>query len=109
MVEKIRDDKIDNVIVDGFRAPGEVELFRKTFKNFILIYVDTTLENRFNRRKLDDPNATIEDVKTRDEIDIKNKGMDKVFELADFKIDNNGTKKDLYGRVEDVISGLDIL
>jgi len=104
LIEKIKEENLENIVIDGFRAPAEVDLFRENFKDFTLIFVDTSVENRFERRKLDDPNTNLEDLQKRDKSDIDNKSMDKVFETADKKIENNRTKEELYEKIENIIN-----
>src|SRR3989338_4674562 len=57
-------------VVDGFRSEDEVFLFRKTFGNFKLIYVNAESKIRFERRKLQDPTASYDNFLKRDELDI---------------------------------------
>ncbi|HLE07683.1 MAG TPA: AAA family ATPase [archaeon] len=92
-------------VVDGFRSEDEVFLFRKTFGNFKLIYVNAESKIRFERRKLQDPTASYDNFLKRDELDIKNKGMDKVFKMADARIDNNGDAEKLNLQVMRFLNG----
>lgn len=95
-----------NVVVDGFRAPAEVELFKANFSDFLLILVEADEKVRFKRRKIDDPKATIEDIRKRDMMDIKNKRMDRVFNMADIVLDNNGTQKELENKLDEIMRQL---
>ncbi len=104
LIEKIKEQKLKNVVVDGARSPAEIELFRKSFEKFYLIYVSTDFDVRFKRRLKDDPNARKENMQERDKNDIEKKGLQEVIEMADFVLDNNGTLKDLQHQI-DVIMG----
>ena len=104
MIEKVKSLKLEKVVIDGFRSPAEVELFRSSFGKFLLIYVSTDFDMRFRRRLKDDPNANKEKMQERDEDDIEKKGLQKVVEMADFVLDNNGTIKDVQHQI-DVIMG----
>ena len=100
LVREILSSAGEKFVVDGFRAEDEVFLFRKNFKNFKLIYVDAEPKIRFERRKLQDPTASFQNFISRDEMDIKNKGMDKVFQMADARVDNNGDLEKLNLQIE---------
>jgi dephospho-CoA kinase len=89
LVEKIKSGNLEKVVVDGFRSVEEVNLFKKNFQNFYLILIDADEKIRFLRRKLQDPETTIEDIKSRDKRDIEVLGLGKVIDMADFKINNN--------------------
>jgi len=89
LIEKIKSNNLEKVVVDGFRSVEEVNLFKKNFQNFYLIYVNADEEIRFKRRKLEDSNIDIENFRARDKRDIEEKGLEKVIELTDFTIDNN--------------------
>ena len=103
LVEKIKSDNLENVVVDGFRALEEVECFKKNFEKFYLIFVDTDETTRFERRKKEDPKADIESFIERDKIDINEKGLGRVIEIADFKVDNNEDKETLFGHIERIL------
>lgn len=102
IIEQIKVRKLDKVVVDGFRSVEEVNIFRKTFPGFKLIFIDTPEEIRFQRRKLDDPKANLKSFRERDERDIKEKGLGEVIKIADIKIDNSGTRKELYNKLEKI-------
>ena len=60
----------------------------------------------------EDPETNIETFEKRDKSDIKEKGLGKVIEMSDFKIDNNKDFGNLFTQVEEVLSkitGQDIL
>ena len=104
LINKIKINKAEKFIADGFRSIEEVKLFRKNFKNFYLILVDTDEVIRFSRRKLDDPNATLEDFQERDKRDVEEKGLGKVLEMADFSINNDKEGLDcLYKEIEKIL------
>ena len=89
LIEKIKSRNLEKVVVDGFRSVEEVELFRKNFENFYLVFVDADERIRFLRRKREDPKITIEDIRKRDDRDIKELGLGKVMKMADFKLNND--------------------
>jgi dephospho-CoA kinase len=103
LVRKIKAGNFDNVVVDGFRSLEEAECFKNNFKDFYLIYVDTDETIRFERRKKEDPEAKIESFIERDKIDINEKGLGRVIDLADFKIENNREVESLFEQIERVL------
>jgi len=105
LVREILSSSGQKFVVDGFRSEDEVFLFRKTFGNFKLIYVNADSKIRFERRKLQDPTASYDNFVKRDEMDIKNKGMDKVFRMADARIANDGDLEKLNGQIGRFING----
>ena len=68
-----------------------------------MIFVDTDETTRFERRKKEDPKADIESFIERDKIDINEKGLGRVIEIADFKVDNNEDKETLFGHIERIL------
>ncbi len=89
LVEKIKSNNFEKVVVDGFRSAEEVNLFRKNFEKFYLIFVEADEKIRFARRRLEDPNISINDLRQRDKRDVEELGLGKVVAMADFKINND--------------------
>ncbi|HDH91660.1 MAG TPA: hypothetical protein ENF38_01775 [Candidatus Aenigmarchaeota archaeon] len=106
MVEKIKKLNLERVCVDGFRSPEEVKVFKETFDNFFLILVDASKEIRFKRRKKLDPNLDLKELEEREKLDLENKGLKKVLDMADFKLDNNGSLEELYSQIEKLMNKL---
>lgn len=107
--EALKEIKGDAVIT-SIRQPGEVDVLRKK-KDFYLIAVDATLENRWQRlsarRRPGDP-ATLEEMKSIEKRQSKAGGSkdmqnDVVMEMADYYIDNNGDKNQLKEKVDEVM------
>jgi dephospho-CoA kinase len=97
-------EQIDSprVVISNFRSPEEVEFFQNKTPNFHLIFINAEAEKRFERRSKIDPDS-MKEFLARDERDVENKGMDKVFEMAGYSIDNNGDLKKLYEQVDAII------
>ena len=107
--EALKEARGDTVIT-SIRQPGEVDVLRKR-KDFYLIAIDATLENRWKRlsarRRLGDP-ATLDEMKSIEKRQSKAGGSkdmqnDVVMEMADYYIDNNGTKEQLKKQVEETM------
>lgn len=87
------------VIITGIRSPEEVDYLRQNSDYFVLVKLTAPLDLRFKRRKSLDP-QTIEGFTFRDERDIKNMGLDKVIESADYEISNTGSLDELYAEID---------
>ncbi|MEA3229379.1 MAG: hypothetical protein U9P44_00545 [archaeon] len=85
----------------------EVDLFRKSAKNFILLAVTAQSSRRFLRRTEKDP-ATEKDFFARDSRDIENKGLGKVIEMADSVIENDSSVEILHKRLDSFITRLNL-
>ncbi|MBN3037303.1 MAG: AAA family ATPase [Candidatus Diapherotrites archaeon] len=93
------------IVISNFRSPQEVEFIRGKTPSFHMIFIDASLDKRFSRRSSIDPRG-LATFKKRDEIDAKKKGMDAVFIMADYVVDNNGTLEDLYAQVDEVMASI---
>lgn len=95
---KLKDN--ENIVIAGFRSPGEIYLFKDTFgHDFSLIYINRNFENRYKHRE--DLNLTEDDFKKRDERDSKGMGLSEIIDkkLYDFMIENNDTDISLFQKV----------
>jgi len=86
----------NNVVIAGFRIIEEVNTFKE---NFILILVSASPEIRY-QRELTKRQISKEDFLKRDNFDLKNFGMQQVFDAADYKIDNSSTIDELHKSVD---------
>ncbi len=104
-------------VVDGFRDPDEVNLFREhEFESgelrFVLLVADAPVETRFERLKKrgrhGDP-TTFEEFKKIDDDEIADGGgqeIGKVVKMADYLIDNSKGLKELEEKVLGVLKEL---
>jgi len=104
-----------NYVIESIRNPGEVEELRK-LNSFTLVLIDAPIEIRFSRvlrrSRDDDEPKTIEEFKKWEEKDL---GINQpkhgqqhlaVFKLADRKIINNSTIKELTKKAEKLLKKL---
>ncbi len=104
LIEKIKSNNFERIVVDGFRSAEEVTLFKNSFDEFYLILVEADEKIRFARRKLEDPNISISDLRQRDKRDIEELGLGKAMAMSDFKINNDQQGLDnLQRNVDDLI------
>ncbi|GMU25255.1 AAA family ATPase [Patescibacteria group bacterium] len=99
------------MLVDGIRRTGDLERF-KTMKRFRLVGIDADPKIRFTRmrgrrEKSDDRNTAWEEFLEKEnaptEITIP-----EVMKQADYRIDNNGTTKELEQKIDGILADLGI-
>ena len=100
-LEKVKEDNLENVVIDGIRNVLEIEFLKKN-TNFTLIAIVSDKKNRFERlkelkRREDMTWELFEKLDDRDRgIGERETGLqvDKCIKLADFLIENNGTENE---------------
>lgn len=110
ILEKIKNNKEENVIVDSIRNPDEVEELKQE-KDFMLIAADAPIEVRYKRIKargrVGDTTLTFEDFRDQDEREMVGESASqqirKCMEMADHLIVNDGTIEDLKKKIEEII------
>ncbi len=106
-VELIKKMNEQIIFVDGVRSLSEISIFRKYWK-FPIIAIIVEEEKRFKhlfeRNRSDDPKS-LEDLKERDKREIAF-GLDKVLEIADYKIYNNSSIDDLKKNTRKTVLGI---
>jgi dephospho-CoA kinase len=103
-VELIKNLDSEIVFVDGLRSISEVKVFRHSwiFPVVAVIIDDSTrFERLLKRGRPDDPNI-FEDLRERDEREITF-GLNEVIRSANYKINNNVSKKKVQKRTRDLI------
>jgi dephospho-CoA kinase len=96
-----------NYVIAGIRYPEEVSYLRKTFGNrFVLIAVGAPLKDRFNRirsmKGSKDSGMSMEEF-IRTERLPNEIPLPKAMKLADFKVNNTGTKVQLRKKVDRIM------
>lgn len=91
-----------NYAISGFRSPEEVYCIQNEIIDFHLINVNADKATRFKRRTEQDP-TTEEEFFKRDELDMKNKGLSKVIEMADYTVNNIASLEELYSQIDAII------
>ncbi len=92
----------DRFVITGARSPEELVPIKKKAKRCYVLRIEAPKETRFARRTELDP-QTQEEFFARDENDIKNKGLGKLLESADFTIVNNSTLDELYKAIDELM------
>jgi dephospho-CoA kinase len=105
----VKNDSNMIVAIDGVRRKADIK-YLKELPEFKLIYIEATMENRYERihvrgENADDNQKTFEEFKhdheRETELQIKDLGS-----IADFVIDNNGTIEELFEQVDKIIGEL---
>lgn len=107
VLQKIRNKKYRNAVVDGIRTPEQAAYAKKHGATLILI--DAKPELRFERmkkRRRKHFSKTFEEFKKEEAREWKTFNFKKTFSYADYKIMNNGTTKELFDNVDKLIKRL---
>lgn len=106
-VKKIIADGFSNlVIIEGIRSPFEINLFKNSFDNFIVlsIFANPTLRfERLKERQRDDDSKNYEEFVKRDEMEL-NFGIGSVIALSDKIIINEADLDSYVKKIEDYLS-----
>jgi len=106
LVDKIKSENIDKVIVDGVRLPSDTELLEQSFgENYALFKVDASPEIRFERLKTRARPGfpkTLEEFFVHENRENKIFNLDVTFKLAKEIIDNSTSLEDLHERVDKI-------
>jgi dephospho-CoA kinase len=105
----------ENAIIESLRAVGEIEILRKKGK-FILLAIDADSKIRYERisqRGTTTDSISFEkfiaDEEKEMESDDPNKqNLKKCIEMADFKIENNGTIEELNSKIEGILKIIEV-
>lgn len=106
-----RDIKLDrNYVIDSIRHPEEVERLRTLGHRFVLIWVDASPDTRLQRirerARVGDPSdlGQLEAFELRErEGSVYSQKLDDVRELADYSICNEGSRKELYEQLQQIL------
>lgn len=103
LVEKIVEP--DNFVLVGPRSLEEIIFFKQKFSSsrFLVIRIVADSSKRFVRKSNLDPKS-FREFFVRDENDIMQKGLKEVLEYADFEVRNDGTKKELFKKLSDLLN-----
>lgn len=102
----VKNDDNQIVAIDGVRRMADIE-FLKKIPDFKLAYIDTSMENRYERitkrgENVDDNNKTFEKFQKDNEHEAELQIKD-LKDKADFVIDNNGTIEELYAQIDKIV------
>ncbi len=112
ILERLEPDK--NYVVDSFRHPGEVEVFRRA-PAFYLVSVEAAPEIRFERirqRNRESDPSGLDEFKALEAAEAgsrhsEGQQLDATGQLADFRIGNNGPLQEFHSKIQQMLSGLD--
>ena len=93
----------ERIIITGLRSLPEMKELRLVFPGVIVVRVDSDEEKRLGRKDRSE-NISREQFYERDEKDLYDGGLARVFDSADYVIENNSGITPLYGKIEDFLS-----
>ena len=110
VIKKIKENKLEKVVVDGIRRPEDVGLPKKTFSgDMIVLQIDAEPAIRFERMKArcrtGDP-QTFEEFQRQEANEFKLFNYTKTLEYVEFNIENNNRLEDLYKQIDDLVHSL---
>ncbi len=103
-------DSSSSIVVSAIRNPKEVEVFRGTGK-FTLIATDAPVEVRYerisSRKREGEDKLSLEDFVAREKIELSGASHEqqsqRVFEMADYVIVNDGTLEEFYKKIDSLL------
>ncbi len=103
-----------NSVIPGVRSTKEVETFKENLgDSFKMVYIEAPIEKRFEwaqDRNREGDNITFEQFKEQEERERNHESgsheVDRVINISEIKISNDGTKEELYKKVDELINGL---
>lgn len=107
VAEKVKKIKSDIVCVDGFRNIEEIDIL-KNVGGVVIVSVKAPEKTRFERlikRGENRDPKNIEEFKWREEKQIR-LGLEKVVEMADYEIVNDGSLEDLKNKVKELLANI---
>lgn len=106
LIKKIDKEGPRRVIANGFRSPGEVQVFRGKFaEKFLLVDIWAPAELRFKRKSAEDLQSW-DEFFARDKRELANKGMAGVIEAAQARVINDSDVASLQRKIDDMMAAL---
>lgn len=110
-LERMEKYNSENAVMEGIRIVPDIKKLKKAGK-FVLIAVDAQLEKRYGRiRKrqlIQDRDVSFEEFKKEDRKELRGdwpgQKMGECMKLADYRIMNSGTKKELFQKVDKILA-----
>jgi len=93
------------IVIDGIRNIEEVEVFRRSMDNFVLIAVHSPPQTRYERlmeRGREDDSLSIDELRRRDEREL-GWGIGNVVAMADIIITNEGSLEGFRRKVKEIL------
>jgi len=111
MIKEVELEDADLVIVDGFRMPGDPDIFRTSFEDaFHFIYVTADQKIRYERsvgrgEKSGESDASFEEFASKEALATEAK-ISEVAKSADYTITNDGDEKELEREVIKIMKNI---
>jgi dephospho-CoA kinase len=104
--QDVKKDRYPIIVIDGVRRLADIK-YLNTLPHFYLIYIEAELEKRFLRTRLrqensDDAAKTLSEFK-KEQLQEAELQIKSLKAKADFVIDNNGSREDLYFQIDQIV------
>ena len=106
IAKDVESDKHNVIAIDGVRRPADIEYLKK-LTGFKLVYIQADMKKRYERivgrgENIDDKTKTFEEFQKDHEREAERQIKD-LKNRAEYVIDNNGSLKDLYKQIDEII------
>ncbi|PIP17337.1 MAG: hypothetical protein COX44_00405 [Candidatus Portnoybacteria bacterium CG23_combo_of_CG06-09_8_20_14_all_37_13] len=110
ILHDVQNAKSKFIITEGIRRPSDT-LYLKELSNFYLIAINTKMRLRYERlikrnENIGDKNKTWQEFRKESKQEAEQK-IRKITKQADFIIDNNGSLKQLYKQINEIINKIE--
>ncbi|MBL7206368.1 MAG: AAA family ATPase [Candidatus Aenigmarchaeota archaeon] len=110
VIEKVKEEGWEKSIIAAIRVSQETKSIKKAFgKDIKIIIVEASPKIRFERlkkRKSDRDPKTFEEFQVQERNESKYFDYENTFKLADIKITNNGTRREFYKKIDDLMKNI---
>jgi dephospho-CoA kinase len=111
IAERMEKYGIKDAVVEGIRIVPDIKKLKKSTDRFVLISVDAPVKTRYERvmkrGNIEDKGVGFAEFKREDEKELRGdwpgQQTGKCIKLADYKVENSGTKKELYEKVDKIL------
>ncbi len=111
ILEKIEKNKVKKAIIVSIRNPKEAEALKEK-KGFFMLNIDAPIEIRFQRIKKrggDRDKVSFEKFREQENFEMSSNDpnsqqLKAVAQMTDYDINNSGSLKDLYGKVDEIVN-----
>jgi len=103
-IERIKGKKV--IVIDGIRNIEEVETFKESMDDFILVAIHASPSIRYARlmeRGREDDSINLENLKKREKREMS-WGIGNVIAMADIVVINEGSRKEFRNKIREILS-----
>ena len=110
IIEDIRRDKNNLIVIDGIRRLDDVSSLQEEFPGLKMIGIKAAIETRYERmikrnENKGDSEKTFAEFTEEDKKEAEQE-IETVMAAAQHQVDNNGTLAELYAQIDEIIDGI---